>query len=211
MNMTVIKVNLILSLALLFSCKNEKVDTHLFLNFHSGITEADYHKLAKENSEITISGEPGAEYNYILYLKSSKIKTTIHPWFTRGLEQLLVHGQTSKREELMELKSIFLEKYSTPTNTTENTNIKTFVKSSCMNWKDKNKLIRLCIDSLIDSTAIYKDVNIDDLLEQTKTKSDYNINKKVKYERFYIYYFEIYYIDSNLRNLGFNKKTKETL
>jgi hypothetical protein len=165
--------------------KTETIPTNLFLNFPSRVTLEEYQRLAKENSELTVSKEATADYYYTFYLKSSSLKATIHPWFnskTGGLEGLFVHGETPIRSQIEEFKNMFLEKYKTPKITSEETTIHTFDKSSCYNWTDGKKLIRLCIDSLK--------------------------NNKVET---YNYYYEINYVDSELKNIDLNKETKSAI
>lgn len=189
-----------LSIICLFSCTNPEVNKNLFLNFNSNITLEQYQQLAKENPDLIMSKDATADYYYNLYLKSSYLKTTIHPYFntkTKGLESLFLHGNTIKREQIEELRTMFLEKYKDPMMSEENTAIRTIQKSSCYNWKTNEKVIRLCIDSLINEVPkMFKN-----MIEKQGAKDEVS----------YTYYYEIYYIDNDLKNQDLNKKTKEAI
>lgn len=179
---------------------DNSVGESLFLNFTSNINLDKYQELAKANSDLTVSKEASADYYYPFYIKSSKINTKIHPWFntkTGGLEAIVVSGQTKKRDELIELKKIFLDKYKTPEITIEETNIRTLVKASCLNWKENNRQIKLCIDSFIDSSAEFINSRFKE--------------KVVEESKSYFYCFEIHYSDIKLKNTDLSKKTKDAI
>ena len=172
----------------------------LFLNFTSNINLDKYQELAKANSDLTVSKEATADYYYPFYIKSSKINTKIHPWFntkTGGLEAIFVSGQTKKRDELIELKKMFIDKYKTAEITIEETNIRTLVKASCLNWKKNNRQIKLCIDSFIDSSAEFINSRFKE--------------KVIEERKSYFYCFEIKYSDGKIESANQTKKTKDAI
>jgi hypothetical protein len=169
------------------------------MDFNSGITSEEFYAIAKQNSSLSANKVVKSDFDYTLFLKSSKVNVTFRPYFNEAnkLYRIYVHGETKNRTEIIELEKMLKEKYKIPTITIENTNMK-MEQSSCLNWVEGSKEVRFCCDSFPN----YSNQIALELL--TKKKVDINTMPL-------IYCFEIQYVNKEIENEDLSKKTRQEL